>query len=257
MGAGLKRFGKSFGKNIWDRDRSGVANIAGLMGPLGMLVESHINRKEDRTNEIGAASDAGFDASKGFIDEGSQDQLDRLNPLIQDIEGRQSDLSKWYDETRGKSYQDTAEAQQVLTQAKQGNQDDINSLESSSIQQSMTPEQKLAYKAQIKQNYDSLLGGLAAKDTAYKKGNRDEFNSLSNLYSSNKANLVGAQNAITGTATNQTLGAEAFRQGGNMDWMNRRLQGFENLENNVFQLGGKVLDFAGSAATGGLSDLLG
>lgn len=243
MGAVLKKFGK----NLWDSDRSILANTLGLMGPLGMMAEQHINKKEDLFNEMKEAPDQGFDASKGYIDEGKAEQLARLDPLMQEMQDRQSELSKWYMETKGKSYQDTAEAQGALTRAKEANADEMNTIENSALQAGMTPEQKLAYKAKIKENYDAMLGGLAEKDTDWKKGNRDEYNSLSNLYMSNKANLAGAQNAVTGTATGQTLGAEAMRQGQNFDWMNRRLQGYENFEKNAFQLGGKALDFAGEA----------
>ena len=90
-----------------------------------MLASRHLDSKDALFDQMAAAGQEGFDASKKYIDEGKAEQLARLDPLIQDIENRQSELATWYNQRLGTSYQDTAEAQDVLTRAEKSNQDEI------------------------------------------------------------------------------------------------------------------------------------
>lgn len=206
--------------------------------------------KEDLYSQMQNAPNENYADATGVIQQGQQEQLGRLDPLMQEQIQRQSELSNWYKQRQATSYQDTAEAQGALTKAKSANADEMNTVENSAMQSGMTPEQKLAYKAKIKQNYDAMLGGLAEKDTSYKDAGRNEYNSLSNLYSSNKANIAGAQNAVTGQGTSFTLGAQNARNQGNADYRNARAEGYQNFERGAANFGSQLLDNWGNRKNG-------
>lgn len=245
-----------FGKWLWNQEAAKGENRASYIGgrilPVaGSLIGGYFDKKRNLFEEMQAAPDKNYERSLADILSGKQEQLDRFNPLFADLQQKQSAAQTQYDTSRATSYQDTAEAQGVLTRANQANQDEMNIVENSAMQTNMTPEAKLAWKASIKSNYDNLLSGLASKDTAYQESNRSEFNNLSNLYFANRANLTGAQNAVTSGSLANVLGAQNIQNQGNLGYLDARLEGYSNFERNLFDLFGKGLDFAGSAIGAG------
>lgn len=118
------------------------------------------------------------------------------NKKTKQLEKYQNDLDNWYKEEMATDYLDTSQARSTLSLLQKNKKSELDNLDNNQIKSGYTDEAKVAYAAQLNNNYADQVSKLAGLDTEYKSSVRksywDETSSLLDIADKISVKDIGA-----------------------------------------------------------------